>query len=526
MRRTSSPGTRHVPQDEAKKRLDALKKERGRELSTSSSFSPRSFNPVQASSASHSEFDDQASANWDKPPLFTSRFSKLGITESLGEISPLTESGKSAVTRVAKYVGKLCLGDEVCSTAILLNKDYLLVPRHSIEGKLINRLHLDIAGNKIKCECVVEEDAELDYAVIKITGGHAMRPVQFADEVLSDTILLHHPLGESLAVSGHSRVQENMEHARVDDVVGVSHDSASGSSGGAYIDSDGKIVAIHLGLDLYPDEFSMTANMGTGSAERYMMPIGSIVSKNPHSILMHLNESAQLGINALFLNPIDRIVSWEREGLQSQSKFTQLLKTKGVDLNTHAAQQAAGVVITKRTKVVSFKDIKTVSDLKSLYPAEMAQTIQTSLGKAGLHKDTNQHSIAGEIESDHPLPWDVWATTSNTVLNDVVINGKGSRPGEDNMPAITIPYDKHRSLKTTGSSAACVQFREDLRTKCDAGNIKGALEDIIKNYKDNELLGPAAIDPKYKASWIDVLEIYEHMNVISAVERVNLAGML
>ena len=150
----------------------------------------------------------------------------------------------------------------------------------------------------------------------------------------------------------------------------------------------------------------------------------------------------------------------------------------------------------------------------------MAAAIDESLGKVGLHQHTKHYSITNEIESDHPLPCEVWKRTKNTALNKVA-KGAGSRPGENNMPAITIPYATHRILKTTIDDA----FRDTLRIKCDAGNVRGALADVIQDYKDNQLLGAGA-DPRYKVAWVETLEYYKEMKIINLAEKAALTAIL
>ena len=85
------------------------------------------------------------------------------------------------------------------------------------------------------------------------------------------------------------------------------------------------------------------------------------------------------------------------------------------------------------------------------YPTEFQKLQEECLNISGAHKITKQYSVTGYIESDHTIPHNVWQTTTNPKMKKLV-KGSGSRPGENGLPAITIPYKNHRKLRTTGSS--------------------------------------------------------------------------
>lgn len=527
------------------KTLAELQKQRDEALDVlpASGFqNARMFQPVQALPASVGMFDHCASTDWDAPKMFNDPFPQTTLNDCLSGTSPLTNTGKVVVKNTSQHLGKLTLNGETLGTAVVLNKDYIIVSRHCIEGRFVDKMALTLGKHQIKCDYVVEEDAKLDYAVIKISGIPSIPTLKFATNSPDSTLLFHYPLDGELVVSGHVKTIENTGHSRADDLMSVCHDSDSGSCGGAYVDETGKIVAFHLGVDIDDDGYSMSASMGTGSAERYTISINSIWNKKRDSVLFNLENSRwQPEFQSKYLPLANPEASWTREGYQSQLKFTQLLKASSVDLSTHAAQAAAGVTVTKSTKVVSFQNAATVIDIKTKYPAVMAATITSSLGQAGLHKHTNQYSIAGEIESDHPIPYDVWATTSNPKLKSIVntaIAAKKTppksreRPGEDNMPAITIPFSIHQptngipNIKTTGSHQIAKDFRKQLKDKCDLGDIPGAIEDVIQDYKDNNLLGATAIDPKYTAAWVAALDQYEALGVITPGEKAALVTKL
>lgn len=135
--------------------------------------------------------------------------------------------------------------------------------------------------------------------------------------------------------------------------------------------------------------------------------------------------------------------------------------------------------------------------------------IEKCLKIAGLHNITRQYSVLGFIESDHTIPHNVWKSTQNPLMKNLV-KGSGKRPGENNMPAITIPDSIHQSFLTTGKSCAVQNFHNSLVALCDKGQIDEALIQCFQEYQSK------GIDLKeYKDAIEKSLQEYINLNLIT-----------
>ena len=101
---------------------------------------------------------------------------------------------------------------------------------------------------------VVEDDPYGDYAIVKLK--HPVRSrlgyvrLNTQEELLSESALLHYPLGNPLKISVHTFDQTDSQSIYLK----TFHDSDYSSSGGAYFDSLGRFTAMHLGIELEGDK--------------------------------------------------------------------------------------------------------------------------------------------------------------------------------------------------------------------------------------------------------------------------------
>lgn len=165
---------------------------------------------------------------------------------------------------------------------------------------------------------------------------------------------------------------------------------------------------------------------------------------------------------------------------------------------------------TKAGKINTSKE--NVAYIRKNYPEEFKTLVEKCVGQGGLHKFTNTYSVLGAVDSDHTIPHDVWKTTTNPKLR-AHVKGKGKRPGERHMPAITIPHEIHEKLGTTANSAAAKAFRSEVKDLCDQYKIPDAL---IKCFQEYQRCG---INLKsYQAGLLDMLNQYVKMQVITDTE--------
>lgn len=368
---------------------------------------------------------------------------------------------------------------ENLGTCTLISENLVLVARHTIEGKDIRGLyanfgyHLQYDGSLHICEqawfdYVVEDDQECDYAIVKLKTAvkrNEYLKLSISDDPIAELALLHYPIGKPLKVSVHAILQSHY----YSHYLNTFHDTDYFSSGGAYLDPLGHLTALHLGSQLDGDRVNVS---------RYAITLKRIVERNPHSILLQLTNgrlsqsvSYKWDQHQHFLELGTQPFLMDEEGYQSKKILTNLLKNIH---DPHIQKNKGGVALSATN----------LDYIQAHYPIKFKQFEKQCLFIAGTHKTTKQFSVVGYIESDHVIPHDVWKSTTNPKMKKLV-KGSGTRPGENEMPAITIPYDKHRDLLTTGSSPQSVNFRKSLVTLCNQGKVDQALTRCFQEYRKN-----------------------------------------
>lgn len=379
-----------------------------------------------------------------------------------------------------------CKG-ETQGTCTLIAHNLVLVARHVIEGQSIQDLNVTFGYTKFKgnfydagqtrLERIIEESAFCDYAIVLLKEplGRDLGFVNLCieDSTLTESALLHYPLGMSLKVSVHALV--HTEHQA--DCVLAYHDTDYFSSGGAYFDSKGRMIAMHLGTELKEE---------TTNLLRYALPLEAIVRHNPFSLLKKFaygELSQDCSYKALFkvtfLDPAAHNYLMDEEGRESEKILRGLLKNE-LQKKNH------GIILNAKNGTINFS-ASNLEKIASKYPVKYERFKKKCLGKTGLHELTRQFSVTRVIESDHTIPHNVWNSTINPKMNKIASNGGGKRQGENKMPAITIPYEIHRELLTTGSSKESKVFRQELLDLCNAGRIKRALIKCYQEYEDKGL---------------------------------------
>lgn len=433
-------------------------------------------------------------------------FNRTNVHDVLSpDFGNMSDTEKQSLIAIAPCVGRVLNRNGAHKgTCLLISEDLVMLPLHCVrdriyirgtcKAKTIEFLNPDMqSSTSIAVDSIVEAHPKLDMAVVKLSTSMQLdgSTLRFADTVLDGEklFLLHDPSNTS---TGSLQVSGNVAQLTTHDSYSIvtSHDSDYGSCGGVYFNSRGEVVGIHVGAD--------RANAAMFGAQKYAYSL-SDVSDN--------------------IEPSSEIYSFlTQEGKESQKDLANRLQASG---------KLAGVAV-KKDGTVAFKvaKVSVVPALKAAYAVEFQQTVNASLGISGLHKDTSKYSIAGEIESDHPLPCEVWRDTDNNKLKQYA-PGLVGRPGQWEMPAMTIPESVHSQLRSTIDPG----FRKTLTQLCSmppngSNDIPGALKLVIGDYEKHKLLGTAAIDPRYKAGWVNMLDIFENKSILTAAEKAVVLGWL
>lgn len=424
-------------------------------------------------------------------------------TVSLGKvISPLLDKMGT--------IEDLATGESL-GTCTLIAHNLVLAARHAVEGKNIRNLKITFGytnfngsfyhSGRISMDRVIEEDALCDYAIIQLKEPLGKRvgfvPLNTEGQAIAEPALLHYPLGKPLKVSVHAFVQTQYQT----DLLLTYHDSDYFSSGGAYFDPSGRMIALHLGAQLEEETMNLL---------RYALPLEMLVRRNPHSLLgkfasgeLSQAQSYTSSVSSLYLAPADHNYLIDEEGRESE-KILRGLLTKELKKDKKIKRNKNGTI--------SFSK-PTLEHIASTYPKKFDLFKESSLGATGVHGVTRLYSVAGVIESDHTIPHNVWKSTTNPKMK-TLLSGGGKRQGENAMPAITIPWEIHRNLLTTGGVAGYQAFHQTLIDLCDQDRIDDALIQCYQEYEAKGLNLQA-----YKNEIKRSLEDHVNLNLISDSQK-------
>ena len=403
---------------------------------------------------------------------------------------------------------------EGIGSCTLIADNLVLVARHAVAGVGITDIGIDF-GYYLDREgfpCwissatvvnVIEDDREHDYAILQLDKSVGATlgcvPLSIQPDILTAPALLHYPLNGPLKVSVHTY---NQSPGRIGPIR-MFHDSDYYSSGGAYFDPQGSMIAMHLGSE---------GGTRSWNLMRYAMPLGDIVTQKPQSVLAQLVEDG-LSQNVSYsrhdqqrvdyLRPAPHNYLIDEEGYRSEQVLRKHLGS-AFDTDSNIKKTKA--------KKISFSKAN-LKYIEENYPDKYDDFVEECLGVAGWHANSKQYSVKGRIESDHTIPHNVWKATINTDMR-YLVRGGGTRPGENFMPAITIPYDSHRPLRTTGSSSEARAFCKNLVKLCNQYKVDDALILCFKEYEANGIDLDA-----YKVDIDTSLDQYMSLGVITAAQK-------
>lgn len=457
------------------------------------------FNPVVLwnTKPSHS-----SSIDFDIPYLDQTDFDRVSLVISL--YPPGTVSLSETVRRLISKVGAIVnIDGTTIGTCTLISEDLVITARHVIEEVEISslRVSFNIESKSGFCsvigyfEYVVEDDSKQDYAIIKLKAPISLRNgyahLDLDDSLPGATVLLHYPLGKNLQVSVNTFDPQTIHYSYF---IRSLHDSDYGSSGGPHFDPLGRFTAIHLGSDVTTDGCNLY---------RYAIKLQDIVARNPNSILA--NPSHGTIIPKIYLEPSSGEFFIDREGVEAQKRFTSHLGN---------AVKKDRKINRVKSGMVAFSE-ENLDYLFYHYQTKFSKVYDECLYITGLHGFTKKYTMRSHIESDHVIPHHVWASTKNRTMKKVA-QGRGPRPGENAMPAITIPYDIHRNLRTTGNSLGSQQFHQKLIWLCNINKVHRAFRKCIKDYS---VCGMDFKDTKVRKAVITCLDLHIYMGVINRIHR-------
>ncbi|MCP5491878.1 MAG: trypsin-like peptidase domain-containing protein [Chlamydiales bacterium] len=371
-------------------------------------------------------------------------------------------------------------------TCTLIAYNLVLTTRHAVEGIDVRNIKVTFGYSTLKgkyysadnsfCKYVIENNTIYDYAIIKLAKplGSSLGFVSLTNEnnVNSELALLHYPLGKPLKVSVHTSVYAQYERT----YLLTYHDSDYVSSGGAYFDTCGRMVAMHLGAQIEENCMNLL---------RYALPFSTIVKYR-----------RQLMLSKFVTGALSQACSYELASscpvyTLLPCRHSYLIDEEGAESEKELRKHLAQYFKTDKNIILTAKGTIAFTSgnlqyIENQYPNIFKQVVNQCLGKSGLHCATRQYSIKKVIESDHTIPHDVWKSTTFKPMLEVT-GGSGNRAGENDMPAITIPYAIHRKLLTTGSSTESKEFRKKLTKLCDKGRADQATYLCVQEYKKHGL---------------------------------------
>lgn len=165
------------------------------------------------------------------------------------------KSVKELVDNVSHSIGAIAFKNGIpFASCILLSPSLILTTAHAIEGLPMQSLELILdyelkiwgldLGRRFAIWHLIEVNAELDYAILtlNISLANFRSPIfKLHDQQFGICLLISHPQGDPKKVAIHHTLESDYQMLGY---VGF-HDSYPGSSGGAYINTEGKIVALH-----------------------------------------------------------------------------------------------------------------------------------------------------------------------------------------------------------------------------------------------------------------------------------------
>jgi len=255
--------------------------------------------------------------------------------------SPMDISLTKAIDRIKTCVGFVYDAEGQLGSCTLIASNLALVACHALEG--IPDVRTVSVGfgfgdgleyREYKILDIMEYHQDLDYAVVRLEGapGGVYHPPKLSGEIYQEpSVLLHHPRNKPLQISVHASVSTGA----YSDHLSAFHDSHYGSSGGGYINPQGRVFAMHLGSERNPRSLNV---------ERLALPLSTIAQRVPRGIVAlilnrklpqdHVYCESEAGAPTYYIAPRVRgfildLEKWNKDQavVDSSGRFNYLLET-------------------------------------------------------------------------------------------------------------------------------------------------------------------------------------------------------
>ena len=275
-------------------------------------------------------------------------------------VPDIVESVEPSIVRVtARYPDR-----SATSSGLVYSQDgHILTNWHAIDGA--TSIDVELTDRGELPATLVREDARYDVAILRIQA-HSLPAAQFGDSdglrVGEDVVSIGHSLGfgggPSVSrgiISGLDRTVADENGKLLTSLIQTDAAIDQGSSGGALVDSDGKIIGLNVGLSTAGKgaNFALAANQVTESADQLVqlgerpepgyLGVGGI-DVTPY-LARVLSLPVQEGFGVRYVDPEspaanahlmvdDIIVNIDNTAIRSQRDFTEFLKShpEGADV--------------------------------------------------------------------------------------------------------------------------------------------------------------------------------------------------
>ncbi len=459
----------------------------------------------------------------NKYPLKQSVTQQVAPANSVDSLAPyFSLSSENNLHHVQSSVGVvLDKSDNTICSCVLISRNIILLTSHAITNIFLNSLFVKFGQLTFSLKGIIERSISLDYTILEIN------PVILENKQIYPGDIVHvakikrpdfvYSTGET-SPSYYSHLYYFDPFSGDNNLIKVSVSSNYGCqglvdnvflntfptcSGGGYFNEHGELIGIHLGSDHISKKLH---------GEKQFLNINKIVDY-AHNGLIRRILRLPTGMQTHQGNFTTTSFYYEGEGRKSSDIFSEAFPKskyteKKLDYNNDGALTFTSSNLKKSSKIS---------------PDKFNKSLEKCTYYGGLHRHTREYSVIGYIESDHIIPYNSFKLSESYNYlcreNSVEDSDKKSvkRPGENDLPAITIPKKIHGLLKSTGSSKETSEFHTKLAEYLDKNKGYIAIYECLEDYERNKLIVQSS-----KAGLRRCLKEYEKLKIINRHERAKL----